>query len=64
VPVEFIETGYERAEDDEEAHTPEQVVNLLQVEVGVADGKTTTQSCEVSRRTGLIVWDWRDRRQA
>jgi putative transposase len=33
-------------------HSPEQVLNLLrQVEVGVANGKTTTQACKEAEIT-------------
>jgi len=41
-------------------HTPEQVVNLLrQVEVGVANGKTTAQSCKEAEITEQTYYRWR-----
>jgi len=41
-------------------HTPEQVVNLLrQVEVGVANGKTTGQSCKEAAITEQTYYRWR-----
>ena len=41
-------------------HTPEQVVNLLrQVEVGIANGKTTGQSCKEAQITEQTYYRWR-----
>jgi putative transposase len=41
-------------------HTPEQVVNLLrQVEVGIANGKTTGQSCKEELITEQTYYRWR-----
>ena len=41
-------------------HTPEQVVNLLrQVEVGIANGKTTGQSCKEALITEQTYYRWR-----
>jgi putative transposase len=41
-------------------HTPEQVVNLLrQVEVAIANGKTTTQSCKEAFITEQTYYRWR-----
>jgi putative transposase len=41
-------------------HTPEQVVNLLrQVEVGVANGKTTGQSCKEALIPEQTYYRWR-----
>jgi len=41
-------------------HTPEQVVNLLrQIEVGVANGKTTSQSCKKAEITEQTYYRWR-----
>jgi hypothetical protein len=41
-------------------HTPEQVVNLLrQVEVAIANGKTTTQSCKEALITEQTYYRWR-----
>jgi hypothetical protein len=41
-------------------HTPEQVVNLLrQIEVAVANGKTTAQSCKDAEITEQTYYRWR-----
>ena len=41
-------------------HTPEQVMNLLrQIEVGVANGKTTAQSCKEAEITEQTYYRWR-----
>src|SRR6185312_6667828 len=41
-------------------HTPEQVVNLLrQIEVDVANGKTTSQSCKEAEITEQTCYRWR-----
>jgi transposase-like protein len=41
-------------------HTPEQVVNLLrQIEVAVANGKTTAQSCKEVEITEQTYYRWR-----
>jgi hypothetical protein len=41
-------------------HTPEQVVNLLrQIEVAVANGKTTAQSCKEAEITEQTYYRWR-----
>jgi putative transposase len=41
-------------------HTPEQVVNLLrQVEVDIANGKTTGQSCKEELITEQTYYRWR-----
>ena len=41
-------------------HSPEQVVNLLrQVEVAVANGKTTTQACKEAEITEQSYYRWR-----
>jgi len=41
-------------------HTPEQVVNLLrQIEVAVANGKTTGQSCKEALITEQTYYRWR-----
>jgi putative transposase len=41
-------------------HTPEQVVNLLrQVEVGIANGKTTGQACKEALVTEQTYYRWR-----
>ncbi len=41
-------------------HTPEQVVNLLrQVEVGIANGKTTGQACKEALITEQTYYRWR-----
>ena len=41
-------------------HTPEQVVNLLrQVEVAVANGKTTGQACKEALITEQTYYRWR-----
>jgi hypothetical protein len=41
-------------------HTAEQVVNLLrQVEVGIANGKTTGQSCKEAAITEQTYYRWR-----
>ena len=41
-------------------HTPEQVVNLLrQVEVAVADGKTTAQAAKEAEITEQSYYRWR-----
>jgi putative transposase len=41
-------------------HTPEQVVNLLrQIEVAVANGKTTAQRCKEAEITGQTYYRWR-----
>ena len=41
-------------------HSPEQVVNLLrQVEVSVANGKTTGQSCKEALITEQTYYRWR-----
>lgn len=41
-------------------HTPEQVVNLLrQVEVSIANGKTTVQSCKEASITEQTYYRWR-----
>jgi putative transposase len=41
-------------------HTPEQVVNLLrQVEVGIANGKTTVQACKEASITEQTYYRWR-----
>jgi len=44
----------------EERHTAEQVVNLLrQVEVGIANGKTTGQACKEALITEQTYYRWR-----
>jgi putative transposase len=41
-------------------HTPEQVVNLLrQIEVAVANGKTTSQACKEAEITEQTYYRWR-----
>jgi transposase-like protein len=41
-------------------HSAEQVVNLLrQIEVSVANGKTTTQSCKEAEITEQTYYRWR-----
>jgi putative transposase len=41
-------------------HTPEQVVNLLrQIEVGVAQGKTTVLACKEAEITEQSYYRWR-----
>jgi putative transposase len=41
-------------------HTPEQVVNLLrQLEVGIANGKTTVQACKEASITEQTYYRWR-----
>jgi putative transposase len=41
-------------------HTAEQVVNLLrQVEVAIANGKTTGQACKEALITGQTYYRWR-----
>ena len=41
-------------------HTPEQVVNLLrQIEVAVANGKTTSLSCKEAEITEQTYYRWR-----
>ena len=41
-------------------HTPEQVVNLLrQVEVGIANGKTTVLACKEAWITEQTYYRWR-----
>ena len=41
-------------------HTPEQVVNLLrQVEVGIANGKTTVLACKEASITEQTYYRWR-----
>ena len=41
-------------------HTPEQVVNLLrQVEVGIANGKTTVLACKEALITEQTYYRWR-----
>ena len=41
-------------------HTAEQVVNLLrQVEVAIANGKTTTQNCKEALITEQTYYRWR-----
>jgi len=41
-------------------HTPEQVVNLLrQIEVAVANGKTTAQGCKEAEITEQTYYRWR-----
>ena len=41
-------------------HTAEQVVNLLrQIEVGVANGKTTVQACKEASITEQTYYRWR-----
>ena len=41
-------------------HSPEQVVNLLrQVEVAVANGKTTSLACKEAEITEQIYYRWR-----
>ena len=41
-------------------HSPEQVVNLLrQVEVAVANGRTTTQACKEAEITEQSYYRWR-----
>ena len=40
-------------------HTPEQVVNLLrQVEVGIANGKTTAQACKKAEIVEQMCFRW------
>jgi putative transposase len=40
-------------------HTPEQVVNLLrQIEVAVANGKTTAQGCKEAEITEQTYYRW------
>jgi putative transposase len=42
------------------SHTPEQVVNLLrQVEVAVANGKTTSPACKEAEITEQTYYRWR-----
>ena len=41
-------------------HTPEQVVDLLrQIEVAVANGKTTAVACKEAEITGQTYYRWR-----
>jgi putative transposase len=41
-------------------HTPQQVVNLLrQIEVAVANGKTTVLSCKEAEITEQTYYRWR-----
>ncbi len=41
-------------------HTAEQVVNLLrQIEVGIANGKTTVQACKEASITEQTYYRWR-----
>jgi transposase-like protein len=41
-------------------HTPEQIVSLLrQIEVAVAQGKTTTQACKGAAITEQTYYRWR-----
>src|SRR5271168_5276770 len=41
-------------------HSPEQVVNLLrQIEVGIANGKTTGQACKEALITEQTYYRWR-----
>jgi putative transposase len=41
-------------------HTPEQVVNLLrQIEVAIANGKTTSLSCKEAEITEQTYYRWR-----
>jgi putative transposase len=60
VPVAIIETEYKELDMARKRHTPEQVVNLLrQVEVAIANGKTTTQSCKEALITEQTYYRWR-----
>ena len=60
-PVALIETGLQGASDGKtEEDTPEQVVNLLrQIEVAVANGKTTSQACKEAKITEQTYYRWR-----
>jgi putative transposase len=40
-------------------HTPEQVVLLRQIEVAVANGKTTSQACMEAEITEQTYYRWR-----
>ena len=60
IPVVIIETGYKELDMARKRHTAEQVVNLLrQVEVGIANGKTTGQSCKEALITEQTYYRWR-----
>jgi putative transposase len=53
-------TGTRNGYGTKEEHSPEQVVNLLrQVEGAVANGKSTTQSCEEAEITEQSYYRWR-----
>lgn len=61
VPVAMIGTEYEGPVMARgERHSAEQVVNLLrQIEVGVANGKTTVQACKEASITEQTYYRWR-----
>jgi transposase-like protein len=55
-----IETEYKELDMARKRHTPEQVVNLLrQVEVGIANGKTTAQASKEASITEQSYYRWR-----
>jgi putative transposase len=56
-----IETGYKEQDMPRgKKHSAEQVVNLLrQIEVGVANGKTTVQACKEASITEQTYYRWR-----
>ena len=60
-PVPMRETGQKGAEDGEgKKHTPEQIVSLLrQIEVAVANGKTTPIACREGGITEQTYYRWR-----
>jgi putative transposase len=61
VPVRVIETEYKEHDMARgKKHTAEQVVNLLrQIEVAVANGKTTGQACKEALITEQTYYRWR-----
>ena len=60
VPVVIIGTVYKELDMAKKRHTPEQVVNLLrQVEVSIANGKTTGQTCKEALITEQTYYRWR-----
>jgi hypothetical protein len=60
-PVALIETGLQGAAmARRKKHTSEQVLNLLrQIEVAVANGKTTSQACKEAEITEQTYYRWR-----
>jgi hypothetical protein len=61
VPVLIRETGQKGADYGEgKKHTPEQIVSLLrQIEVAVANGKTTPVACREGGITEQTYYRWR-----